>query len=429
MSTRALGREKMVEVRNKDEEIKNKWKDHETSTGVDVPVNQVQYEFDSAQREKSFIESQFKTQEELDRYWEYRNEWHRRAKEFNPGDAPLAVTCELVSSCDLACTMCYTITKEFANVVTGAQRVMPWPIVKAIIDEAAEMNVPSMLFSWRGESSLWRGRDGGKKLTFTDVLKYARQKGIMEITCLTHGQHITEEVARELVEAEPSWISISMDGLGENYNRIRTPKTMHGTDHDAFAVVVENISRLRRIRDEAGKTRPQIRSNTIFPAIADDPDAYQEFVRKIGVELITVNEMLDLRDGEVTDDMIMENWACQYPFQRLTVSANGIILPCTGAHKEQIGLVLGRYQGSPPKVVRNLDGTQANIDVPEMTLSEAWHCEKLENIRRLHKTGCRTEIHPGCRHCNHGVKKHGVDRMPESWDASSQSWKDKTRIG
>jgi MoaA/NifB/PqqE/SkfB family radical SAM enzyme len=422
-------KDKNAEVRHKDEEIKLKWGDYETATGVNVPVNQIQYEFDSAEREASFISSQFSTEKEREKYLWYRNEWHRRPKEFDPGPAPLAVTCELVSSCDLACSMCYTITNEFANIVTGAQRVMPWPIVKSIIDEAAELGVPSMLFSWRGESSLYKGRDGDKKINFADVLKYARSKGILEITSLTHGQHFTEELARQVVDAEPSWISFSFDGIGENYNNIRTPKNKKGTSFDAFAVVVENIKRLRKIRDDAGKSRPQIRSNTIFPAIENNPKGYQEFMRDIGVDLITINEMLDLRDGEVPEDMIMENWACQYPFQRLTVSANGIVLPCTGAHKEQTGLVLGRYEGTPPKKVRNLDGSYAEIEVSEFSLKDAWNSDKIKKIRELHKTGKRTEIDPGCRHCNHGVKKFGVDRMPGGWDKEKQMWSDKTRVG
>ena len=36
-------------------------------------------------------------------------------KEFDSGDIPLSVTCELVSTCNLACTMCYTITEKFQN--------------------------------------------------------------------------------------------------------------------------------------------------------------------------------------------------------------------------------------------------------------------------------------------------------------------------
>ena len=81
-----------------------------------------------------------------------------------------------------------------------------------------------MSFSWRGESTMYRSKDEeGKVKDFADVLKYARDKGILEITSLTHGQLIDEKMAKKIVEAEPSWISFSIDGLDEKYNEIRTP--------------------------------------------------------------------------------------------------------------------------------------------------------------------------------------------------------------
>lgn len=416
-------------IRWKEERLKKKYA-RSASDQVNVIVNQIQYTLDSPEREDAFARAMFPTDAEMARYRHYREEWHRRAIEFDPGPAPLAVTCELVSTCDLACTMCYTITEEFQNSVIGAQRMLPWETVTAVIDEAAAIGVHSMLFSWRGESTLYRQRRGDKVYTFADALKYARAKGILEITSLTHGQLIDQAMAEAIVEAEPSWISVSVDGVDDEYNRIRTPANKKGDPtYNAFATVVENVRRLVRIRDAKGKTRPQVRSNTIYPAIARDPEGYRRFLEQIGVGMITVNELLDLRDGDVPEHMRMEHWACQYPFQRLTVSANGIILPCTGAHKEQSGLVLGRYRGSPSKTVRNADGSVADVAVPEMTLAEAWRCEKLENIRTLHRTNRRCEIHPGCRNCNHGVKKFGPNRMPEQWNPEQQSWVGATRVG
>ena len=84
--------------------------------------------------------------------------WHYRAKNFDPGEFPLAVCAELVSTCNLSCGMCYTITDEFKNTVLGAQRMLPWNIVKNIIDECSEIGVYSMLFSWRGEPTLYKSK-------------------------------------------------------------------------------------------------------------------------------------------------------------------------------------------------------------------------------------------------------------------------------
>jgi MoaA/NifB/PqqE/SkfB family radical SAM enzyme len=412
-----------LSIRPREEYLKKKWAGIEDQ----IPVNPQQFSFDPPEREKAYIEAQFPTDEEKKHYHWYREEWYRRAKEYDPGDAPLAVCCELVSMCSLNCSICYTITDEFQMSVVGAQRILPWNIVKNIIDECAELNVPSMLFSWRGESTLYRSVVNGNSYRFPDVLAYARQKGILEITSLTNGHMIDDEMAEAIVDAEPSWISISVDGMGDVYSKIRAPRGNYKAEYNGFERVVNNIKRLIAIREAKGKLRPQIRTNTIFPAIAKNPKAYHDFMESIGVGWITVNELLDFRgtsldcDG-LPDDAVIEKWACQYPFQRLTVSANGIILPCTGAHNEDSELVLGRYRGTEPKTIRNVDGTIAIVNVPETTLREAWHSQKLEHIRMLHKSNRRTEIKPGCQNCRHGAKKHGVEWIPEDWDMEKMEW-------
>ena len=409
-------------TRPRESALKEKW----AGIADRIPVNETQHSFDTRERERAYIEAQFpKSDRELRaRYDTYREEWYRRPKEFDPGPAPLAVICELVSTCNLGCSMCYTIEEAFQNKVVGTTRMLPWPVVRAVIDECAELDLSSILFSWRGESTLYRSRDEqGRVFTFPDVLKYARDKGIMEITSLTHGQNIGEEMAEAIVAAEPNWISFSVDGLGETYNKVRTPPSKAGKDYDAFGVVVENIKRLVRIRDEQGKTKPQIRCNTIYLAIADDPRGYRDFMAGIGVDWVTTNELLDFRGPSIPDEAIRPGWACQYPFQRLSVAANGSIVPCTGAHREEAALTLGIYKGSPPK--RILDpktGEFKNLDLPEQTLKSAWTSKKLEGIRKMHRQGRREKIDPGCRYCRHGAIKHGLEWLPDDWDMENMEW-------
>jgi len=413
-----MNKKKEVKIRAREESLTQRW----SGKADNIPVNNQQYSFDSINRQEEFIKAQFKTENELKRYHDYRSEWYRRAKEFDPADVPLAVCCELVSNCNLNCPMCYTITEEFQSSVVGAQRMLPWNIVKSIIDECAELRVPSMLFSWRGESTLYRSKDeNGNVMNFANVLAYARKKGILEITSLSNGQMINEEMVMAIVEAEPSWISFSIDGLEKNYNKIRTPFHKKGTGYNAFNKVVENIRKIGVLRNKHGKKKPQIRTNTIYPPIADDPLAYHEFMEDIGVGWVTVNEILDFRGEELPDDAIIDDWACQYPFQRITISANGSILPCTGAHNEDRDMLLGRYPGSRKKEVMK-NGWSEVIDLPERSLAEVWHCKELEKIRILHKENRRKEIW-ACRHCRHGAVKHGVDWIPEEWNMDKMEWK------
>lgn len=406
-----------VEIRERDANLAKKWQE----LNKQIPVNNQQYSFDSPARQEEFVSKQFSNKADLERYRKYREEWFRRAKEFDPCDVPLAVCCELVSTCNLNCSMCYSITEEFQSSVVGSQRMLPWSIVKSVIDECAAFNVPSMLFSWRGESAMYRSKDDkGNTIRFPDVLAYARGKGILEITSLTNGQMLDDEMIHGIVDAEPNWLSVSIDGLEENYNKIRTPANKKGAKHNAFENVVNNIKNLISYRDKLGKNRPQIRTNTIFPPIAKDQMAYYSFMKNIGVGWVTVNEILDMRGEKLPDDAIMQNWACQYPYQRLTVSSNGCIIPCTGAHNEEDEMVIGRYVGSRQKEVL-VKGKKKVFDYKEMTLKEAWVSEKLEKIRAIHKEGGRTEIF-ACKHCRHGAVKHGVTWIPKDWNMDTMEW-------
>ena len=389
-----------------------------------VPVNRSTYIYATKEKEKKFVDNMFYTQDEKNKYFAYRKEWHRRAKEFDYGENPLSINCELVSTCNLACTMCYTITDKFQNSVVGAQRMMPWKFVKKIIDEAAELKIPSMSFSWRGESTMYKVRDENNEWKdFTDVFAYARKKNILETTSLTHGQFIDEEFAEKLVLAEPSWISFSIDGMNETYNKIRTPANkLNDKSYNAFEKVSNSIKLLNKFKKIHNKTRPSIRTNSIFPAIQNNPEEYKNYMENLGVDMVTVNEMKDFRFHDLPDERIENAWACQYPFQRLTVSANGIILPCAGAYNEEEGLVIGKYSGSKDKVIRDYEGKVVKADLDDLTLKQAWESSKLNNIRNLHKEGKRKDISPGCRNCHHGAVHHGASNMPKEWDVKNQKW-------
>ena len=131
------------------------------------------------------------------------------------------------------------------------------------------------------------------------------EKGILEIASLTHGQLLEGELAEKVVKAQPNWINFSIDGTFNTYNKIRTPVNKRGTDYNAFEKVIGNIKNLVKIRKRLNLTMPQIRSNSIYPAIAKNPEEYRDVLIKAGVDLITINEVFDYRWKEVPDKMIM----------------------------------------------------------------------------------------------------------------------------
>lgn len=407
-----------MQMRGRERELEHKYSSNK------LKFDESTYHFSSTEKEKAFIDAQFPTEELKAKYKEYRNEWHRRSDEMDAGEFPLAVICELTSLCNLKCEICYTRTDRFQKMIVGEQRSLSWEIVTSVIDECAELGVYSMLFSWRGESTLYRARDkDGIVRDFADVLMYARRRGILERTSLTNGRALAPPLIEKVVFAEPNWISFSIDGLRETYNKIRK-RTRGEGNINPFKVVMGNLESMVRFRNSFEKTCPQIRTNTVYPPIASDPDGYRKCMEAAGVGLVTVNQMLDFRGEEIPDEEIADNWFCQYPFQRLVVSAAGTILPCPGAHGEMEHLVLGRYPGSKPKTIM-IGGHKKTIDYPVRTLKEAWNrSSRMKKMRMLHSGNRRKEI-PTCKYCRHGATKHPVDWIPEDWDMDKMQWKDK----
>ncbi len=385
-----------------------------------LKFNESTYHYSSKENECAFIESQFQTPEKLAIYQRYRREWYCRSDQKDAGSFPLAVTCELVSICNLNCKMCYTRTPEFQNAIVGTQRILPWDVVVRIIDECIGLGVYSMLFSWRGESTLYRSKGSdGKWHDFADVLDYARKKGILEVTSLTNGRAFSDKPIWKTVKAQPNWISFSIDGLREEYVKIRQ-SVKNDREGDPFDAVISNLKKMVKLRDELGFSLPQIRTNTIYPPISKNPEKYRKFMEEIGVGLITVNELLDFRGAELPYDAIEDNWFCQYPFQRLVISANGVILPCPGAHNEEEELILGRYFGCPEKTIIT-DGIRKVLACLEISLIQAWNSDKMKKIRALHKANRRKEIW-ACKHCRHGAKEHGIRWIPEDWNMEKMEW-------
>lgn len=413
---------KLPKFTKSDEKLDAKWNKKNEYMSVGATF----YHLDSDERKKRFADSLCISKKEKEIYSWYRSEWYRRPKEFDPGPQPLSLICELVSTCNLACNMCYTITEKFQSSVVGAQRMLPWRDVMSIIDQAAKMKIPSILFSWRGESTLYRVKHDGKIYTFADALKYARDKGILEVTSLTHGQLITPEVADQIIKADPSWISFSIDGMKNDYNLIRTPKNKKADkSYDAFGEVVKSIKNIVEAKKNNPSSRTMIRTNTIYPAIHKYVDDYYQFMKNSGVDLVTVNELMEWSryDGdELPIEAIDLNWGCQYPFQRLVISASGVILPCNGAVHQEEGLVLGKIKKNDNNNNKSLGSNINSHAIDAMTLEDAWNCKKMNEIRDLHKNKKRIEINPGCRNCNHGIKKKGVEWIPDDWDQRTLDW-------
>ena len=181
-----------------------------TENGSEIQFNKGHFCLDSSDRLKSFSEKLATGWEE--EYYEYRRKWTENPSNKIIGEYPLLVDLELASVCNLKCPMCYTITDEFKQKVTKG--FMDFDLYKRIIDEIAN-KVYAIRISFRGESTM--------HANFVECIEYAKKSGIKEISTLTNGANLHGTNLERIIKAGIDWITISIDGTGSTYEKIRKP--------------------------------------------------------------------------------------------------------------------------------------------------------------------------------------------------------------
>jgi len=323
-----------------------------------IPINKGNYSMDTDQRDNNF---------ELNRgshwpegYKKYRSDWIKFAKEKIVSPYPLLVDLELASICNLKCPMCYTISKEFKENVNTTR--MEFELFKKVIDEIA-YKVPAIRLSLRGEATLNKN--------FVECIKYAKAKGVKEVSTLTHGFKLTIPFFEQITKAGIDWITISIDGVGETYNKIRKPLK--------FDDLLSKIKAIKKYKDENGLKRPVIKVQGIWPAIKEDPTKYYETFAPL-VDQVAFNPLIDYLWNDIKDQKeipYISNFSCPQQYQRMVIGADGLVMKC--ANDEENKEVMG--------------------DVKTQTVHEIWHGEKFTKMREMHNKSEGFKCSEVCKRC------------------------------
>ncbi len=320
-----------------------------------VPINKGQFSMETPERDALFEKNRgFGVEAD---YAENRRLWTEYPTQQQVSDYPLHVDIELASVCNLQCPMCYTITPEFKKQVNT--KLMDYELFKKVVDQCAEGGVYSIRLSFRGESFLHK--------RILDCVKYAKQKGIKEVSTLTNGLRLDEEMFTQLMEAGLDWVTISFDGLGETYEQIRRPAK--------YERAVEKIANYAEIKREAGRVKPVVKVQTVLPAIEKDPKAFYDVFSGI-TDMVSSNPLIDFHQ-DVSKLPKIEKFVCPQIYQRLVVGADGLCMMCMNDTTTTI--VIG----------------DANTE----SLHAIWHSEKMNEIRAIHREhqGC-AKLNP-CKQC------------------------------
>lgn len=293
----------------------------------------------------------------LVRYAWNRVRWHIYPRFHKAGTYPDHVDLELSSTCNMVCPMCYTTTETFRKVVPHVN--LDYGLFRRIVDELAEHRVFSIRLSWRGEPTL--------NPHFMDCIRYAKAKGIKEVDSLTNALRLTPEMFEEMVDLKMDWLTISFDGTGETYERIRKPAK--------YDQMVEKIRTFAEIKRRKKSVKPVVRIQGVWPAIAEDPEAYFDTFEPIADE-VSVNTLLDYLHVD-TEVQYVPNFVCPVVFQRLVVGSDGRAFMC-------INDDMGRMPVG---------------DTRTQSIGEIWNGEAMQHVRSVHKQRLGNQTFDPCKDC------------------------------
>ena len=297
-------------------------------------------------------------------YMKNRWQWENYPKWRHVAPFPLHVDLEADSRCNLQCPMCYR--RVFDNMQKNAKKdpnlkfmAMDFDLYKKAVDECAENDLYSLRLSWRGESTMHP--------QLIDMVAYAKDKGIKEVSFITAGGNLTEEYIKGLIEARLDYISLSVDGLADAYDKLRYPLK--------FDETVERVTNLHRLREELGGGYPRIKVQGIYNYFQDNVMDYYNVFLPI-TDNISFNVEHDYSVDVQHFNKEEDNVFCPYPWQRITVTASGLV----------------------PLCIADWDADVPIGDIKNNSIKEIWHGPLMSKARQMHLDNLRMEIKP-CAAC------------------------------
>jgi len=330
--------------------------------------SKVHYTFETLDREMAFEEKKANKWEE--EYKSYRKKWQNNPKNRIVDEYPLNIDIALTNFCNLKCPMCYTVSDEYNDKYTKC--VMDEELYKKIIDEIAN-KVPAIRFVSYGEQTLHP--------QFSKFMKYAKEKGVKEISLVTNGSRLKEDFIEEIILAGLDWLVISIDGMNETYEAIRKPMK--------FENIVNSVKNIKKIKEKYKTEKPVLQIQTIWSAIENNYEEYYEFFKKYA-DSIHFNPTFDYAKA---DKMVYEeNCCCPQLYQRMDIGVDGKVYPCCayGPDSEAIG------------------------DIREKSIYDIWHGKKLTGMRKLHEDYVGFEKIYMCKGCVEGAKMEIEKRVQMS---------------
>ena len=396
----------------------------------------------AAQRDGTNPEKLLKSMKE--RYLWYRNSWRGLPREAIKQQIgrdyvnkfqipPLSIDLETAALCNLACPFCYRQS------IATPDKIMDSELAFELIDQAADLGVPSLKFNWRGEPMMH------PKLP--DLINYAKKKGILETFINTNATFLDHAAADKLIEAGLDTLIYSFDGGTEKtYLNMRPGRFTN----NSFSAVFENIKNFALLKKEKGASFPftkiqMVLTDEAFPEQEEYYHLFRDYVDEVttaaymerGGNLNVLqpedraslmaalpsdrNDLDDIQYWKETDGTLYLETGrlpCEQPFQRLMVSYDGRVFMCCidWGNEHPLGYVSDKsfikgdadYKSVLARAAKNKKGYELmDLTMPKRytnpkkivrTLREIWDGREIASVRERHVRG-KLESIPICKKC------------------------------
>ncbi len=274
---------------------------------------------------------------------------------------PLIVIVELTNHCNARCEMCDR------NTMSRKSGYIDWDLYCAVIDQVAGHGIRRVNLNRFGEPLLHP--------KIVEMVRYAKDKGIKEVSFVTNGMLLTEEMASGLIDAGLDKINVSLDGAtAETFERIRAGCK--------FSKVTANLENLLELRNKRGRNKPYVQINTLLmqdtlPELSDLIRRWRPLVDEIRLAGAVHYGNVEFNPLEGVSENPKRPLACAELFWKMIVFWNGDVSVCC----------------------EDIDGKLTVGSIRENTIRELWRNEKYKRLRRQHFRHDFSEL-PVCDACD-----------------------------
>ncbi len=315
-------------------------------------------------------------------YLEYRRKFQLAQNRNYSGSFPLSFEIEASYYCNLQCPFCARGTNPEERDVDH----MPPELWHKILKESREKGLKSILLDHEGESLM--------NPKIFDMIKEAKEAGIIDIWLHTNANLLTPEKSESLIDAGITKINFSIDAFSEEtYKILRV-----GGDYKRVLKNIKDFLELK-IKKKADYLRVRLSFVVQKENINEREDFFNFWKNQPGVNLIAFQKLIDFVpfekpdcDSELGEEELEKKYSshppfhCTQPWENNVIDIDGNMIPC----------------GQPVRE-HTKDFILGNLNKGD-NIQSCWNSEKMNSLKTLHKKG-EWYKNPMCRACVTALRK------------------------